>query len=299
MKRRVNNCELWHCHEILCSAEVAPQCALLCVLSPSQAVTYATLSYSDASESVGVVVVIVAGVGPRDELGHVLRAQVDGLEVLEELLLGQPEHAVVRIHRLADALDLRVALPACTVVGPHARRELALAPRVAHLDEVELRARSVVEASDHGVRVSDAVRGAAVGAHLGLGASRHDVVLIVPGAHALEHLVLADLGLYADFAVVRRPGHRPESLEALARRVVQILPKIGVRVTRAEALEAVTVVHEGVLVLAAGQHPPRMRAVAALQLVPAAAVDGEGLLQVAGPQLRVGAGLAAEEAAVI
>ena len=46
----------------------------------------------------------------RDELAHVLCAQVHHVKVLEELGLGNPEDAVIRLDRIEQRLDLGTKL---------------------------------------------------------------------------------------------------------------------------------------------------------------------------------------------
>ena len=70
------------------------------------------------------------------------------------------------------------------------------------------------------------------------------------------------------------------------RRVGRIFPPLLVRVVLAQAsVHARIPLADRVLLLAAGQERPRVRALPAIDLIPTSAVDRERLLQVANPQL--------------
>merc|ERR1740121_667310 len=113
-------------------------------------------------------------------LGHVLGAEIDGFEVLEELILRHPEHAVVCHLWIARLLHFRELGPAWPVVVPLAGLELSFAPWVAYFDQVPVGSAGVAHAAEDGVRmaVHDTVCVLGIGA--GLGAATHDVILVVP-----------------------------------------------------------------------------------------------------------------------
>mmetsp|Transcript_9513 Transcript_9513/g.43277 ORF Transcript_9513/g.43277 Transcript_9513/m.43277 type:complete len:480 (-) Transcript_9513:247-1686(-) len=234
------------------------------------------------------------------KLAHVFRAQVDIVEVLEELLLGHPEDPVIALHGPERLLHARVFVPARAVVVPVPVLELAVPVRVPHLHHVEAGPGDVFERPQHRVRVpvDDAVGilGVVPGAPR---AGTDDVVVRVPRGDLLEQVVRGDIAV--DTAVLGAhvgPLHGPNGAGGFLDRAVLRLPLVLVRVVLAEAtVHAVVAATDRVHLLAPGQDAPRVRALPAVDLVPTAAVHRESLLQVTHPQLAVVARGGAEELA--
>ena len=59
------------------------------------------------------------------------------------------------------------------------------------------------------------------------GSSRHDIVLVIPGAHALEHLIETDLGSFVTTTTNFGPIHRPQSLRTFVPRILQGIPLLA------------------------------------------------------------------------
>mmetsp|Transcript_79347 Transcript_79347/g.128570 ORF Transcript_79347/g.128570 Transcript_79347/m.128570 type:complete len:323 (+) Transcript_79347:764-1732(+) len=155
----------------------------------------------------------------------------------------------------------------------------------------------VIHAAQHRVRVpvDDAIGGFAVGTRLG--ATAHNVIRVVPRAHPLEQLIFVKMCAVFATATKLWPGHWPQPTEALVRRVGVLLPgvRIGILLAHARELAALLVSADRVLFLAAGQQRPGVGALPAIDLIPAAAMGRDGLLQIADPQLTVNGGVAPEQ----
>mmetsp|Transcript_10761 Transcript_10761/g.23737 ORF Transcript_10761/g.23737 Transcript_10761/m.23737 type:complete len:245 (+) Transcript_10761:73-807(+) len=235
-----------------------------------------------------------------DEGRHVLRAKVNSPEVLEEFFLTEPEDTIVGLGWLANILHLWVVGPSRSIVTPLTRSKLAFAPGVSYFDEIVLSSRDVVEAGDHCVSMSvdNAIGG--VGVRSCFGSSGHDIVLIIPSTHALEHLIEATLGSFVTTTTDHGPIHRPQSLGSFVSRILQWIPLLAVWVELSQALElVVTSVHEGVLIFTPGEQPPCMGTLTTIDLIPSSRMDGHRLLHVAGPEFTIIAGMTAQEIAAI
>mmetsp|Transcript_6877 Transcript_6877/g.31010 ORF Transcript_6877/g.31010 Transcript_6877/m.31010 type:complete len:435 (+) Transcript_6877:315-1619(+) len=232
---------------------------------------------------------------------HALRAHVHGLEVLVKLLLAHPEQPILRHLRLELSLDLGKLLPArreSVDVGPHPFFELARAPRVPHLNQVHAATRDVGERLKHGVRVpvDDTVVFHRV--ELPTRGASDDEIFLVPRDYLSEEL-LADDGTLAAAThggPVLLPHRRLLPFAAVLKFVVEVA--LFVVVAPAGPLSRVlsrSLLRDRVLVFTTGEHRPRARRDPALDVVPAAAVCHERLLQVTRPELAVHRRFSAEE----
>mmetsp|Transcript_3959 Transcript_3959/g.6522 ORF Transcript_3959/g.6522 Transcript_3959/m.6522 type:complete len:268 (-) Transcript_3959:844-1647(-) len=235
-----------------------------------------------------------------DEGRHVLGAKINSPEVLEEFFLAEPEDTIVGLGWLANILHLRVVRPSRSIVTPLTRSKLAFAPRVSYFDEIVLRSRDIVEAGDDCVSmpVYNAIGG--VGVRSCFGSSGHDIVLIIPSTHALEHLIEATLGSFVTTTAHLGPIHWPQSLGSLVSRILQRIPLLAVWVELSQALELiVTSVHEGVLIFTPGQQSPCMGTLTTIDLIPSSAMDGHRFLHIASPEFTIIAGMTSQEITAI
>mmetsp|Transcript_89792 Transcript_89792/g.258845 ORF Transcript_89792/g.258845 Transcript_89792/m.258845 type:complete len:352 (-) Transcript_89792:363-1418(-) len=203
------------------------------------------------------------------------------------------------MRRLQRLVHLRELLPSGTVVVPVAALELTAAPWVANLDHVEAGARDVQLDLQDGVCVAidDPIR--VFGVVAGPCAAAHDEVLILPCGQALEKIIIGQDLVQITSATNFRPRHGPQPSEPGVRVVRVLLPLVGVRIELAIAPPPALGLADRVLLPATGQEAERVAGGTAVDIVPTAAVSGDGLLQVGDPQLAVDARRATEEAVAV
>jgi len=221
------------------------------------------------------------------ELGHVAGAEINGREVVEKFFLGKVEYPVVGHDRIERALHFRVAIPSRSVVVEKTVLDLAFPPRIPDLEQIDIGTGHVVVRFDDGVRVivHHAVGTVLVGHAVDAGPD--DVVFVVPSAHAHEELLLGHLPGTAPANI--RPRYRPHRLGTVVRRirVPGPLPRLRIELGETSVLSSFGVLPDRVLVLAPRQQRPGVRALPALDFVPAAAVRRQRLFEVRYPQLAV------------
>mmetsp|Transcript_6716 Transcript_6716/g.15362 ORF Transcript_6716/g.15362 Transcript_6716/m.15362 type:complete len:268 (+) Transcript_6716:80-883(+) len=216
-------------------------------------------------------------------LGHVLGAEINGCEVVKELVLLQPKNAIVDALGLTDLLNFGKLFPARAVVVESATLELSFAPRVADLDHAYSSPSNIMQSAKDGVGVTvhDAI--CVFGVRPILGATTHDVVLIFPGTESIEKFMGFHPQIQVSTTTHFGPGHGPEASKTLLWGVGELLPLVFVGVVGTIAAPTVAIVSEGVDVLASQEESEGVRAGASVNLIVSTTMSCDSLLQVAYP----------------